>query len=123
MDIKLELKGTYMTMNLKSKGVALMLLSALSTCVGQLFWKLAASRGAVCLLIGFALYGCGALLMIFALRFGELSALHPLLGAGYVLSILLGAVFLNEAVSPLKILGIAIIICGLVLISKSEGKL
>ena len=99
-----------------------MLLSATCTCVGQLFWKLAATQGIWHLLIGFALYGCGALLMVIALRFGNLSTLHPLLCAGYVLSILLGAVFLNESVSPLKLLGIAIIMCGLAMVSRSEKK-
>ena len=95
-----------------------MLLSSLLTCTGQLCWKLSAGKYAIVfLLLGFCLYGCGALVMIIALRYGELSTLHPLLSAGYVLSMVLGAVFLNEAVSISKIIGIGLIIVGLLFIS------
>ncbi|WP_294854980.1 multidrug efflux SMR transporter [uncultured Oscillibacter sp.] len=103
------------------KGILIMLLSSLLTCTGQLCWKLSGSRSAVTfILIGFILYGCGAALMIIALRYGDLSTLHPMLGVGYVLAIALGAVVLNEPISPRKLLGIATIIFGLVLISMPE---
>lgn len=103
-------------------GIALMLTSALLTCVGQLCWKLSSSRESVLfLLAGFALYGCGALLMMAAMRFGELSVLHPMLSAGYALSVLLGALVLGEAVTPGKLLGIGVIAAGLVCISASGG--
>ena len=99
-----------------ARGVALMLTSSLMTCVGQLLWKLSADGSLPLLLGGFALYGAGALTMIFALRCGELSVLHPMLGAGYVLSLLLGSVLLNE------LIGVAVIVAGLVLLARSgEG--
>ena len=102
-----------------STGIALMLASALLTCLGQLCWKL--SRESLpFLLAGFALYGCGALLMMAAMRFGELSVLHPMLGAGYVLSVLLGALVLEEAITPNKLLGIAAITAGLVCLSGAK---
>ena len=69
------------------------------------------------LLGGFALYGCGALLMMAAMRFGELSVLHPMLGAGYILSVLLGALVLGEEMTAGKLLGIAVICAGLVCLS------
>lgn len=103
-------------------GIALMLTSALLTCVGQLCWKLSSSRESVLfLLAGFALYGCGALLMMAAMRFGELSVLHPMLSAGYILSAGLGALVLNEALTANKLLGIAVITAGLVCLSSSKG--
>ena len=103
-------------------GIALMLLSALLTCCGQLCWKLSAGGGpGLYLLAGFALYGCGALLMMAAMRFGELSVLHPMLSAGYALSVLLGALVLGEPVSAGKLLGIGVIAAGLVCISASGG--
>lgn len=101
-------------------GVALMLAAALLTCFGQLCWKL--SRDSLLfLLAGFVLYGCGALLMLAALRFGELSVLHPMLSAGYALSVVLGAVVLDEKITGNKLLGIAVIIAGLVCLSTSRG--
>lgn len=103
-------------------GIALMLISALLTCVGQLCWKLSSSRGSpLFLLAGFFLYGCGALLMMAAMRFGELSVLHPMLSAGYALSILLGALVLKEEITGRKLLGIAVIAVGLICLSTSKG--
>lgn len=101
-------------------GIALMLTSALLTCVGQLCWKLS-EDSLLLLLAGFALYGCGALLMMAAMRFGELSVLHPMLSAGYALSIILGAVVLEEKITANKLLGIAVITAGLVCLSTSKG--
>lgn len=101
-------------------GIALMLTSALLTCAGQLCWKLSANRDSLLfLLAGFALYGCGALLMMAAMRFGPLSVLHPMLSAGYALSVLLGALVLGEEIRANKLLGIAIITAGLVCLSTS----
>lgn len=103
-------------------GIALMLTSALLTCTGQLCWKLSSSRESLLfLLAGFVLYGCGALLMMAAMRFGELSVLHPMLSAGYALSVILGALVLGEEMAPSKLLGIAVITAGLVCLSTSKG--
>ena len=105
-----------------STGIALMLASALLTCLGQLCWKLAARQDSLpFLLAGFGLYGCGALMMMAALRFGELSVLHPMLSAGYALSILLGALVLGEGITANKLLGIAVITAGLVCLSAPKG--
>lgn len=104
-------------------GIALMLASALLTCCGQLCWKLSARGGSpLFLLAGFGLYGCGALLMMAALRFGELSVLHPMLSAGYALSVVLGALVLEEEITGSKLLGIAVITAGLVCLSTSKGQ-
>lgn len=103
-----------------AKGIAMILLSALLTCLGQLAWKLSAQEGPLFLLAGFALYGVGALLMILAMRHGELSVLHPMMSTGYVLSVVLGFWVLGEAVTLTKVLGIGVIILGLVLISLPE---
>lgn len=106
-----------------ARGIALMLTSSLMTCVGQLLWKLSADGSLPMLLGGFALYGAGALTMLFALRCGELSVLHPMLGAGYVLSLLLGSIVLHETLTARKLAGVAVIVVGLVLLVRSgEGE-
>lgn len=102
------------------KGIAIMLSSSLLTCAGQLFWKLSAQQNTLLyIFIGFTLYGIGALCMIFALRFGDLSVLHPMLGIGYVFSIGLGYLVLGEPVHLKKIIGIVIILFGLIQLSRS----
>ncbi len=104
-------------------GIVIMLMSSLFTCGGQLFWKLFSSGyGVLFFLGGFAMYGCGAILMIEALKFGELSRLHPMLSAGYILSLILGALVLKEKISISRIVGIAIIILGLIFLNFPERK-
>lgn len=102
------------------KGIAIMLFSSLMTCTGQLCWKLSADYSVLFLLAGSGMYGLGALLMIVALRYGDLSKLHPLLSAGYILSVVLGAVILDEPVTIQKTAGIVVIIAGLILINFPE---
>lgn len=105
------------------KGIAMILLSAAMACTGQLLWKLSAGNNSMLLiLLGLILYGLGAVLMIIALRYGELSILHPMMSVGYVLSLILGAAVLGENVSFLKAAGVAVIIVGLVFLSSSEKK-
>lgn len=108
------------------KGIVIMLCSSLTTCTGQLLWKLAALREPhmVFLAAGFLLYGFGALCMMLALRCGELSVLHPMLSFGFIVSILLGAAVLGEAVTLTKTAGIVLIILGMVFLGRggSAGK-
>ncbi|MCA1320496.1 EamA/RhaT family transporter [Bacillus tianshenii] len=98
------------------KGIILMIVAALSTAVGQLFWKLSEGGLNLELIVGFALYGMGAVLMIVAFRFGELSVLHPLLSVGYVFSTILGFSFLGEVITLPALGGILLIIIGVALI-------
>ena len=103
------------------KGIVLILLSAALACTGQLLWKLASRDDSLLLVIvGLGLYGLGALLMILALRYGELSVLHPMMSVGYVLSLFLGAMVLDERITLTKIAGVAVIIAGLIFLSSSE---
>ena len=97
-----------------------MLLAAVSACIGQLCWKLASTHGIIFALIGFALYGLGAVLMILAYRFGSVSVLQPLLGTNYVLSVILGFFVLGEAVTVTKIIGIVIITAGVIFIAGGD---
>lgn len=107
------------------KGIIIMICSSLMACTGQLIWKLAAMQESNLLffLAGFVLYGMGAVCMMLALRFGELSVLHPMLSFGFIVSIFLGAVVLGETVTLTKTAGIALIILGMVFLGRgSAGK-
>lgn len=102
------------------KGIILIITSALLTCVGQLCWKLGAIYPAYTLLfymVGFFLYGMGALFMIVAFKFGEMSVLHPMLSAGFIGSLFLGSMFLKEKITIQKLIGILLIILGVYFLS------
>lgn len=96
-------------------GVGLILLSSAATCSGQLCWKLGAvysEHVVLFYLIGFLLYGMGALLMILSFKFGEMSILHPMLSVGFIGSLFLGAIFLNEDIQPRRVIGVLLILVG-----------
>ena len=94
--------------------------SSVCACVGQLFWKLSYSHGLSFLLFGFFLYIVGALIMIYAYRFGPLSTLQPILCLNYIFAIVLGAVILGEAISPGKIIGSLGVCFGVFLVSTGD---
>jgi uncharacterized membrane protein len=64
------------------------------------------------LLAGYALYGLNTLLMVLALRDGELSMLYPIIALTYVWVTLLSYTLLREPPNAFKNMGIAIIMIG-----------
>jgi len=97
-------------------GILLMLISSFCVCIGQLFWKLSSHQGIPFLLLGFILYGFGAIIMVIAYRHGKLSVLQPMLSLNYIISVILASVLLNEPVTILKVIGVIVIMIGVVLI-------
>lgn len=103
------------------KGIALMIVSAILACVGQLFWKLFnIHQMSLYLIVGFILYGIGALVMIKAYKFGKLSVLQPIISLNYVISLILGVYILKEKINIYKVLGIIIIILGVLCIAGGD---
>lgn len=64
------------------------------------------------LFAGYFLYGIFAVLLIHALRHGELSILYPLIALGYVWVSILSVLVFHETMNGMKITGVAIIIAG-----------
>lgn len=101
-------------------GIALIICSALLTSTGQALWKIANGANLLFIILGLLLYFFGALLMIFAFRFGRLSVLQPLLSLGYIFSIFIGWMFLNESISLQKCIGIFLIFIGAIFIGAKK---
>jgi drug/metabolite transporter (DMT)-like permease len=102
-------------------GILLMICSALLTASGQAFWKLAHhGLGSWQLYLGFLLYGLGAICMTVAFRFGCLSTLHPLLSLGYVFSLIIGSIWLHEAVTWKLMIGDGLILIGAISLGLGE---
>ena len=108
--------------NKNKKGILLMLISSICVCVGQLLWKLSADRGMIYMVIGFLFYGIGALVMIIAYKYGELSVLQPMLSLNYVLSIILAALVLHESITVVKCIGVLIIVSGVIMIAGGDAE-
>ncbi|MEO7650386.1 MAG: EamA family transporter [Bryobacteraceae bacterium] len=70
------------------------------------------------LVTGVSLYGCFTILLIFALRDGELSILYPVIALNYVWVTILSLIFFDERMNPFKALGVATIVLGVVILGK-----
>jgi drug/metabolite transporter (DMT)-like permease len=71
------------------------------------------------ILIGFILFGISSLLWLSVISKNQLSYAYPMVGLGYVIILILSRVFLNEAINSWRIIGVACIVGGVILISKS----
>ena len=72
------------------------------------------------LLLGVFFYALGAVLLIYALRYGELNVLYPIISLTFVWVTILSFLFLNEPLSFFKVTGTSTILFGVVLITKGE---
>jgi uncharacterized membrane protein len=69
---------------------------------------------------GYALYGVNTLLLVLALREGELSMLYPIIALTYVWVTLLSYTLLHEAPHLLKNLGIGCIVAGVAVLGSGK---
>ena len=74
------------------------------------------------LIAGLAVYGMGAILMILALKHGELSVLYPLLSLSYVWVAIAAVLVFHESMNAIKVAGIAIIIAGVAILGRAGSK-
>lgn len=64
------------------------------------------------LFAGYCLYGVFAVLMVYALRHGELSILYPVIALTFVWVSILSALIFHEPMNAVKIIGITVIVAG-----------
>lgn len=70
-------------------------------------------------LVGLGLYGVGALLWLFVLGRAPLSLAYPFVGMGFILTMLAGALCLDESLNAARIGGTLLIAAGCVLVARS----
>ncbi len=73
------------------------------------------------LFFGYALYGINTVLLMFALRDGELSKLYPIIALTYVWVTVLSMYFFNESLTLWKGIGIAIIVAGVSVLGRATN--
>ncbi len=74
------------------------------------------------LAFGYALHGCNAVLLILALREGQLSVLYPIYALSYIWVDLLSLYFFNEHMNVWKAAGIFLIIAGVSQLGRVSAK-
>jgi len=71
------------------------------------------------IIIGIALYGISLLIWFYVLSLMELSKAYPLVSLGYVFTMIIAYLLLNEPITTFKVIGLLFIILGVIFISKS----
>jgi multidrug transporter EmrE-like cation transporter len=71
------------------------------------------------ILLGFLCYGISALSWLVVLSRVELSYAYPMVSIGYILVVVLSWILFNEHVTFLRLFGVVVVCCGVLLISFS----
>jgi drug/metabolite transporter (DMT)-like permease len=118
--------------------LGILLMSVLSSSLGQLFLKLGAVKmGAVVadkaigqilsiltipeLIVGLGCYGVGAVFYILLLTRVDLSVAGPSASLVYVFSIVLGATIFHEILTIQRLIGLGLIVAGVVLVASQRA--
>ena len=69
---------------------------------------------------GLACYGISTILLVLALRYGELSVLYPIIALTYVWVSVLSVGFLGESINVFKFLGLVFIVLGVAVLGRKD---
>jgi drug/metabolite transporter (DMT)-like permease len=118
-----------------TKGIILALITMVIVSIAQILLKLGSDKFNITsiqgilnqfsnyhLIIGGILYVSGAVLLIIAFRYGELSVVYPIMASSYIIVTLLSAKYLGEVITGPKIAGLFMIFIGVIFIGKSSTK-
>jgi multidrug transporter EmrE-like cation transporter len=74
------------------------------------------------LMAGYSLYGLSTVLLVLALRDGELSILYPIIALTYVWVTFLSYTIFHDAVNPWRLLGVTLIVTGVAILGRSGAR-
>ena len=116
-------------MKTKLWAILLVVLCTLFTSTAQLFYKAGAEKLELSIssiitnwsiIAGITLYGLGAVLLIIALKGGNLTVLYPIIASSYIWVALGSSYFFGEAVNLSRWIGIILIIAGIIIINLGD---
>ena len=115
--------------NLKKASIIVLLFSVMLNAGGQVFFKLERSSCPECNLLaimshvdtwaGFILYGLSAVCWLWVLSRAQLSFAYPLLSLSFPIVVILSTIFFAEVISPVRWIGVGLIVIGVSLISRT----
>jgi len=115
----------------KRWAIGLVVICTLFTSFAQIFYKFGANRLSFDIfsiitnwpiIIGLILYGIAAVLLIIALKGGDVSVLYPVIATSYIWVSLLSSYFFSEIINLYKWIGIVFIFFGVILVAKGGKK-
>lgn len=112
------------------KPILLVVLCTLFTSSGQILWKFASKNlnnftsiiTNVPLILGFVCYGLGAILLIIALKYGDLSLVYPFVALSFIWVNIASMLLFGELISIINWIGIIAIMLGVSLIGYGGSK-
>lgn len=117
---------------LLDRSVLLVFLCTLIGAAAQVFFKLGATAIArptpvqiltnPTLLFGYCLYGISTMLLVLALRKGQLSLLYPVIALTYVWVTLLSIMIFHESLNAFKAIGLAVIVAGVAVLGRDARR-
>ena len=72
------------------------------------------------LFTGYAFYGISTVMLVVALRHGELSLLYPVIALTFVWVTILSVMVFHDSMNPLKLTGITIIVGGVAILGRGS---
>jgi multidrug transporter EmrE-like cation transporter len=116
-------------LNFKKTSMIVLLFSVILNAGGQVFFKLERSSCPDCNLIsilshsdtwiGFILYGLSAVCWLWVLSRTQLSFAYPLLSLSFPIVVVLSVIYFAEVISPVRWIGVGLIVIGVSLISRT----
>ena len=73
------------------------------------------------LFAGYAMYGVSTVLLVLALRHGQLSLLYPMFAMTYVWVTVLSVLVFHESLNAFKLAGIATIVAGIAVLGRGQS--
>ncbi len=116
-------------MKTKLWAILLMVLCTIFTSSAQILYKMGVDKSSFDIIslmtnwqviFGMILYGVGAVLVIIALRGGEVTVLYPIITSSYIWVSLASIYFFGEKMNLFKWIGIFLIVAGIVIITLGQ---
>ncbi len=107
------------------RAILVMVFCTLLLTLGQFAWKIGVefidpsvwiSFLNIYMITGIVLYGISSVLVLYALKYGELSILYPILATSYVWVSILAPMIFNEALHVLNVVGVLSVLVGVSLL-------
>lgn len=122
--MNLEIKTT-------KKAITIVLITTIFTSVGQVLWKMGAGNLTFDvfafltnypLILGWISYLIGAFLLVYAMKYGELTVLYPIIALSFVWVGFMSVFVLGEAMTAKKWLAIILILAGVSILGIGSQK-
>jgi multidrug transporter EmrE-like cation transporter len=88
---------------------------------GNLFEKLFVALTNVYVVAGISMYLFSMILWLVVLSKIDVSVAYPFVGLGFIITMVLGFLILNEQISTMRVMGTILVVCGVLMVSSTQA--